>query len=286
MVLRKYLAQIMNQSKETGDKDASISTTVSNFLKTRKYSASKDLKMDVEPVCSVMEMVVEKAIESESGHDNILSFSSTSKDAMAYFQQLDEQFLALKTFIAGTNQAYKQELIGLKYPIFVNIYLELIEKGQEMKALLFYNQHLADFVAEHKEELQHLRGITGPEKLSTSDTAAHFRKSKFVYKLSHKVFTYLLQFLSGGNRSLLLHYIDKNIHLDVNNAKLSLAQMDFDGNCEVKEGKELPSKQKSVDHGKSTSILAELHESIKAVKDEPPDLPSIIFHKVSNCDQG
>lgn len=280
---RVNIVQNMNERKEINEKDVNLSSTVSNFLITRKYASSKDLSSGVLS-CSVMDLAVEKAIDSESGNNNILSFSSGSKDAATYFQQLEEHFLALKTFIAGTNQAYKQELTWLKYPIFVNIYLELVEKGQETKALKFYNQHVADFVTEHKEELQHFRGITCSEKLSPSDFAAHFRKSKFVCKLSHKVFTYLLQFLSSENRSPLLQYIDKNIHLDVNNAKLSLKQKDLESDHRNKETEEPAVRQTSLDSGQS--ISTDLIKLFRASRDEPPCLPSIILHKVSSCHQG
>ncbi|XP_028391086.1 TAF5-like RNA polymerase II p300/CBP-associated factor-associated factor 65 kDa subunit 5L [Dendronephthya gigantea] len=266
----------MSQNQEDTDiKDSSESAALSNFFKIRKYSGV-DLVQSTQD--SIMDVLVKQTIESESGQSNVLSFSTTTKDATVYFQQLEEQFIALKTFIAGTNSAYRQELIGMKYPIFVNIYLELVEKSQDKKSVPFYNQHVGDFLTDHKEELQHLRGITGPEKLSTSDIAANFRKSKYVHRLSHKVFIYLLQFLSGLNRSILLHFIDKNIHLEVNNVRTSLLESYTEdvGREKTKVG------VKKTD----LTVPTELLDAIKAMKDEPPNLPTVVLHNITNCTQG
>ncbi|CAB3982161.1 TAF5-like RNA polymerase II p300 CBP-associated factor-associated factor 65 kDa subunit 5L [Paramuricea clavata] len=271
----------MSENDDNQQKDnSSESTTLSNFLKVRKYSGEISDFVDSTPDCSVMDLLVKQAIESESGQNNVLAFSATTKDASAYFQQLEEQFIALKTFIAGTNPAYKQELIGLKFPLFVNIYLELVEKSQDKKSMLFYNQHVGDFLTEHKEELQHLRGITGPEKLSTSDIAANFRKSKFVYKLSHKVFINLLQFLSSQSRSILLHFIDKNIHLDINNVRTSLLETYTE---RIGGEKDKANDNKGSDN---CGVPAELMDAIKAMKDEPPNLPTVILHSVTNSQHG
>lgn len=270
--------QIMSQNHEDQDiKGCSESTALSNFFKIRKYTGvSPDL--DQSTPDTIMDVLVKQAIESESGQSSVLSFSGTSKDASVYFQQLEEQFIALKTFIAGTNPSYRQELIGMKYPVFVNIYLELVEKSHDKKSVPFYNQHVGDFLTDHKEELQHLRGITGPEKLSTSDIAANFRKSKYVHRLSHKVFIYLLQFLSGQNRSILLHFIDKNIHLEVNNVRASL----LEGYTEV-GGRE---KTKISVKKNDLTVPTELLDAIKAMRDEPPNLPTVILHSLTNFTQG
>ena len=270
----------MNQNSDNQKNDNSESTVLSNFLKARKYSGIISDLVSPMPEYSVMDVLVKQAIESESGQNNVLAFSATTKDATAYFQQLEEQFIALKTFIAGTNPSYKQELIGLKYPIFVNIYLELVEKSLDKKSLLFYNQHVGDFLSEHKDELQHLRGITGPEKLSTSDIAANFRKSKFVYKLSHKVFMHLVQFLSCQNGSILLHFIDNNIHLDVNNMQASLSKTYSE---RIKQETDKTRSNKGTDE---SSIPVELMDAIKAMKNEPPNLPTVILQSVTNCQQG
>ena len=267
----------MSENHDDQQKDNSESTTLLNFLKIRKYSGVISDLADVTPDISVMDVLVKQAIEAESGQNNVLAFSATTKDSSAYFHQLEEQFIALKTFIAGTNPAYKHELIGLKYPLFVNIYLELVEKSQDKKSMLFYNQHVGDFLTEHKEELQHLRGITGPEKLSTSDIAASFRKSKFVHKLSHKVFLNLLQFLSSQSRSILLHFIDKNIHLDVNNARTSLLET---------SGKISHEKDKASKELESSAVPTELMDAIKALKEEPPNVPTVMLHSIANCQQG
>ena len=267
----------MSENHDDQQKDNTESTTLLNFLKVRKYSGVISDLGDVTPKFSAMDVLVKQAIEAESGQNNVLAFSTTTKDASAYFQQLEEQFIALKTFIAGTNPAYKQELIGLKYPLFVNIYLELVGKSQDKKSMLFYNQHVGDFLTEHKEELQHLRGITGPEKLSTSDIAARFRKSKFVYKLSHKVFLNLLQFLSSQSRSILLHFTDKNIHLDVNNARTSLLETSE----RISREKDKASKEME-----SSALPTELMDAIKAMREEPPNVPTVMLHSVTNCQQG
>ena len=271
----------MSENHDNQQKDSSESTTLSNFLKARKYSGVISDFVDSKPDSSVMDVLVKQVIESESGKNNVLAFSATTKDAPVYFQQLEEQFIALKTFIAGTNPAYKQELINLKYPLFVNIYLELVEKSQDKKSILFYEQHVRDFLPEHLDELQHLRGITGPEKLSTSDIAANFRKSKFVYKLSYKVFINLLQFLSSKNKAILLHFIDKNIHLDVNNVRTSL--------LETYSEKVAGEKDKTNDNKgllDSSDLPTELMDAIKAMNDEPPNLPTVILQSITNCQQG
>lgn len=251
-------------------------TSLANFLKARKYGGIVTDLVD----CSVMDILVKQAIESESGQNNVLTFSAATKEISGYFKLLEEQFVALKTYIAGTSPAYKQELVGLKFPLFVNIYLELVQKTRDKRSMLFYNQHVGDFLTEHKEELQHLRGITGPEKLSTSDVAANFRKSKFVHKLSYKVFMNLLHFLSTQNRSILLHFIDKNIHLDINNVRTSLLEM------LTKRVSNETDKANNDRQLYNCDLPTELSDAMEALNKQPPNLPTVILHSVTNNAHG
>lgn len=263
----------MNEDSNV-DQDSIESKPSSNISKLRKFS--NPLKSASE--YTVMDALIQNVIEEESGVSNVIASSSISKDVETYLQQLEEQFVAFKSFVAGTNPtSYRQELVALKYPLFVNIYLELVLKLQEKKSMLFYSQHVGDFFNEHRDELQHLRGITVPEKLSTSDIAAKFRKSKFVYKLSHKAFIYLLQFLSTQSRIMLLRFFEKHIHLDVDNVRTSLWE-------NLKSGK-MKHVFETTQQSDYEDTPTELLRTIKAMKDEPPNAPHVILHHLENCHQ-
>lgn len=270
-------------------KNELITTTVSSFLKKRKYTETEGLK-EIVTEQKLEDMAFKNSVANESSLQNVLSFGINTTDPSVY----EEQYAKLKSFVTGSNQAYRIELSKLLFPLFVNIYLELISKNHLLLAQAYFTKYSTDFVTEHKEEIQHLQAITDSERLKSSDIASNFRRSKYMLKVSNKMFTYLLQFLKSGDHLLLLHLLNKCLNIDIAHTKPGLRQGNGELDMEeldsaaapayshrVKEGRQ----SKSTNEKESESLVA-LKENIRKVRNGPACMPSICFYSFLNSYQG
>lgn len=263
-----------------------ITTTVSSFLKKRKYTETEGLK-EIVSEQKLDDMAFKNSVGNESGLQNILSFGLNTYDPSIY----EEQYANLKSFVTGANQAYRIELSKLLFPLFVNIYLELVSKNHLLLAQAFFTKYSADFVSEHKEEIQHLQAITDSERLKSSDIASNFRRSKYVLKLSSKIFTYLLQYLKSGDHLLLLHLLNKTLNIDIAHTKPGQRQGNEEPDLEELDSTGPSHKVKESKHSKAASekeseSLLSLKESIGKVRSGPACMPSVCFYSFLNAYQG
>ena len=267
-------------------KSEQITTTVSSFLKKRKYTETEGLK-EIVSEQKLEDMAFKSSVGNERGLQNVLSFGVNTSDPSIY----EEQYANLKSFVTGANQAYRIELTKLLFPLFVNIYLELVSKNHLLLAQGFFTKYSTDFSADHKEEIQHLQAITDSERLKSSDISSNFRRSKYVLKLSNKIFTYLLQYLKSGDHLLLLHLLNKCFNIDIahtkpgqrhGNGDLDTEELDNSGPTHrVREGRHA----RAASEKESESLLA-LKESIGRVRSGPACMPSVCFYSFLNAYQG
>ena len=265
-----------------------VSSVITSFLKKRKYTESASTLKDFTAEQKMEDMAFKTTVCNESGILDVFSFATNSSDPAI----LDEQYTSLKSFITGTNQAYRQELSKILFPMFANIYLDLVAKGQTIPAQTLFTKHSGDFSIEYKEEIQHLQVITDLERLKSSDTACNYRRSKFVVKLSNKVFTYFLQYLRSGDHVLLLHLLNKHFSIEISHSKPGQKQ---NGNEAETEETELSSSTYRATRGakqaksiteKDNENLVTLRESIGHIRNGPACLPSVCFYSFLNSYQG
>ncbi|XP_068746868.1 TAF5-like RNA polymerase II p300/CBP-associated factor-associated factor 65 kDa subunit 5L [Montipora capricornis] len=265
-----------------------LSGVINSFLKKRKYTESAISVKDFATEQKMEEMAFKTTVCNESGIPNLFSFAINSSDLV----MVDEHYTGFKSFITGTNQPYRQELSKFLFPMFANIYLDLVAKGQTLSAQTFFAKHSGDFPVEHKEEIQHLQVITDLECLKSSDTASNFRRSKFVIKLSNKVFTYFLQYLRSGDHVLLLHLLNKHFSIEISHNKPGKRpngdEMDTEEAEHSGSGHRATKGAKQVKPAaeKTNENLVTLRESIGQVRSGPACLPSVCFYSFLNAHQG
>lgn len=265
-----------------------VSDVITSFLKQRKYTDSESSVKDFPVEQKMEDMVFKNTVSNESGVPDVFSFAINNSDPA----MLDEQFSNLKSFITGTNQAYRLELSKFLFPLFANIYLDLVVKGQGIAAQSLFVKHSGDFSIEHKEEIQHLQAITEVERLKSSDTASNFRRSKFVVKLSNKVFTYFLQYLRSGDHVLLLHLLNKHFSIEISHSKPGQKQNSDEVETDETEASTVSyratrgAKQAKSSTEKENENLVALRESIGHIRNGPACLPSVCFYSFLNAYQG
>lgn len=266
-----------------------LSSIVMSFLKKRKFRDGEDSSGKFQAHGTkhkVEDAALKTSVKSECGIPNVLSFSVNHLDANSY----DEQYGSLKSFITGANPAYRQELVKLLFPVFANSYLDLIAKGFLNNAQNFFSKYSSDLMADFKDDIQNLQSITDSERLKSSDTAANFRRSKYLIKLSHKVFTYLMQYLRSSEHLLLLQLINRNFAIEISQSKPG-QKIGCNGDEEEKDTGINQKVHKDNKHSKTVvekddASLKSLKESIDKIRNGPACLPSICFYTFQNTYQG
>lgn len=275
-------------SHENKQMHEQVSSVINSFLKKRKYTESVISLKDFASEQRVEDMAFKTTVCNESGFPNVFSFAINGSDPA----MLDEQYSSLKSFITGTNQAYRGELSKFQFPMFANIYLDLVAKGQTLASQTFFTKHSGEFSMEYKEEIQRLQVVNDLECLKSSDTASKFRRSKYVVKLSNKVFTYFLQYLRSGDHVLLLHLLNKHFSIEISYSKPG--QKENGDEIETDYAEHSTSCHRAVKgahHGKSSTEktnenLVTLRESIGRIRNGPACPPSICFYSFLNAFQG
>lgn len=273
---------------EKNQMNEQVSNVITSFLKQRKYTESESSMKDFSVEHKMEDLACKKTVCNESGIPNVFSFAINSSDPV----MVNEQFSSLKSFITGTNPAYRVELSKFLFPMFANIYLDLVAKGQSIPAQELFTKHSGDFPIEHKEEIQHLQAITDLERLKSSDTASNFRRSKYVVKLSNKVFTYFVQFLRSGDHVLLLHLLNKHFSIEISHSKPGQKQTSDEMETDETEAPVSSyratrgGKQAKSSSEKENESLVALKESIGHIRNGPACLPPVCFHSFVNAYQG
>ncbi|EDO43158.1 predicted protein, partial [Nematostella vectensis] len=270
-------------------KSDTVPALLMNFLKKRKYADSEiaQTKEHASTQQKLEDVALRTAVNNECGIPNILSLSVNHLDSSTF----DEQFGNLKSFILDVNPAYRSELAKLLFPMFAVCYLELIAKGHLISAQNFFSKYSGDLALEHKEDIQHLQAITDSERLKSSDIAANFRRSKYVLRLSSKVFTYFMQYLRSSDRVLLLQLLSRNFSIEISNRKPGqstngdIGEEEVDDNTShVKSAKDV--KQTKISAQKEDASLLALKNSIARIRGGPACLPSVCLYTFNNAYQG
>ena len=145
--------------------------------------------------------------------DKMKQVLTTYKSAQHQERALS-QFGALCQFVEKSLEMYRGELSLVIYPLFVQIYLELILGNQPKLAREFFEKYKGQQEG-REDDLNELTTITTKEALQLNSTFSHFRSNKYVIRMCKDSFNCLLSHLQDNSHVLLLNLINLHLYVDV-----------------------------------------------------------------------
>lgn len=138
---------------------------------------------------------------------------SAQKEKDFYF----DIYESLVKFVETAKETARGELAQVQYPIFLNFYLDMINKELSKLALEFFEKFSPIQSSDHMNDLKQLQFINTKEQLSRSDIKETFRHSsnKYNVKLSEESFRLLKDFVKMKNSKPLVDIIKENIMLEI-----------------------------------------------------------------------
>lgn len=138
----------------------------------------------------------------------------TSYKSAQHQERALSQFGALCQFVEKSLEMYRGELSLVIYPLFVQIYLELIVGNQPKLAREFYEKYKEQQEG-RMEDLNELVTITTKEALQLNQNFFQFRSNKYVVRMCKDSFNCLLSHLQDNSHVLLLNLINLHLFVDV-----------------------------------------------------------------------
>lgn len=127
-------------------------------------------------------------------------------------------YQALSEWTDNSLDLYQPELRRVLFPVFVHLYLDLIEKQQTTKGKQFFEEFGPEHKLLHEHDLQKLAEISLPVHVTESDLAKRFKENKHSINLSRTTFDMLLFFLNelGDNGgSLVTQILNQHFRISV-----------------------------------------------------------------------
>lgn len=120
-------------------------------------------------------------------------------------------------FIDSALDIYRHELSMLIYPVFVQMYLDLVLKEYEKDAIEFmekYSQYQENY---YLEDIHKLAIITKKDQLKCDELIDNFRSSQnqFTIRLSRDSYYYLKRFLNEADNSIVNSIVQEHICIDI-----------------------------------------------------------------------
>lgn len=130
-----------------------------------------------------------------------------------------QSYQKLCHFIDSALDVYKHELSMLFYPVFVQMYLDLINNEHEKEAIEFmekYSQYQEDY---YLDDIRKLAIVTKKEQMKGNEFVEMFRSSssqtQFTIRLSRDSFFFLKRFLNEADNSIVNNIIQEHIVIDM-----------------------------------------------------------------------
>ncbi|GBB91355.1 hypothetical protein RclHR1_01860009 [Rhizophagus clarus] len=130
-----------------------------------------------------------------------------------------QSYSALRTWIEGSLDKFKDELQRILWPIFVHSYLELVSKGFSEHATDFFETFQVDHKM-HSKELNTLRVIKYQQHVQENEFAKTFRSKKYPIQMSSISYDIFFDFLqdnppNGSNNSFLFRLVNQSLNIEV-----------------------------------------------------------------------
>lgn len=136
---------------------------------------------------------------------------STQKEKDFYF----DIYESLVKFVETSKESNKNELAQVQYPIFLNFYLDMINKELSKLAVEFFEKYSSIQSSHHLSDLKQLQLINSKEQLNRSNLKETFSSNKYNVKLSEESFRLLKDFVKMKNSKPLVDIIKENIMLEI-----------------------------------------------------------------------
>lgn len=101
----------------------------------------------------------------------------------------------LTDWVDSSLDMYQPELSRFLFPLFVLMFLELVDLGEPEKAQQFFQQFEATNAVLHPQDLQALQGIRLPQHSEENEVAQRFLTQRYAVRISPTTFDLLLFFL-------------------------------------------------------------------------------------------
>lgn len=263
-----------------------VLNTLGKYLKRRQYTDGELYKKSELQLHQTLEdMSVNGALQIAGSSTNVISFSSISGDATA----IDQQFSRLKTFISEASEPFKSELTHLLFPMFVQLYLELISNGQKAAAQKFHSRHTSLFLEseDYTSVVESLSRILTLSDIDEQPEIKKFRENKYLVKLTDDCYEYLSRFLKNMDHTTLLQLLNLCIDIEVQLGDQPTKKLNFDYSFNPSTGqspkKEIEGQNEKIENLKALTALKEV---IRKVRTDTPSLPSVCLYTLTSAAHG
>jgi len=260
-------------TKRSARASEQITSVMNKYISRRRLDTKRARSV------SVAEMASMSMLASATSTANLVTFSTTNID----HSMAESQYTGFKFWISESEDHFKPELAQLLYPLFTHLYISLLVNCSATSpppspAIRFHKRHLATFMGnpEFKQFIQQLAEVSSPEELDQSPTIASFRGAKYSVTLTERTYKYLVRYLETSESGLLLQILNQEVEITIGDP------LGAGSRQELRAG--------MVEETETQGDLVEeemerLQETIRAVRDGPPSLPSIALYRVQ-CEEG
>jgi hypothetical protein len=137
-----------------------------------------------------------------------------AEDAKAY----TDQFLSLQQWVEQSLNMYKAELTAVLFPVFVHVFLALMQDAEE-QAQPFFTKHNDTFRPHYGPELEKLTVVREQRQLSTLRVVKDYLQNKMTVWICRHTFDLLAAHITQHKLALVLYILYQYVDLQV-----------FDGN--------------------------------------------------------
>ena len=128
-------------------------------------------------------------------------------------------YAELRHFVATSFEAYRTELWSVCWPIFVHLYVELIEKNQPAAATQLLNEYRVDHELLRSADLRNLARLRHPDDLARSDFVREIWQFKFTVRISSYAVVLLTAFLHRRSLLILVCILNQRVNFLVEDCR-------------------------------------------------------------------
>ncbi|XP_055911957.1 transcription initiation factor TFIID subunit 5 [Eupeodes corollae] len=123
-------------------------------------------------------------------------------------------FNDLRNFVEESLDIYKHELSLVLYPILVQIYLKLVQTGNEIQARKFVEKYGPGLDDYYQEDLQNILLITKPSQMENNDLVTAMEQDKFIIRMSRDSHSLFKRHIQDRKLEILSQIVSKYLLID------------------------------------------------------------------------
>lgn len=140
----------------------------------------------------------EAMLRLESSRSTVPSLATrglTAAVPLAGADSYAKTYALLQEWFESSLDMYQPELSRFMYPLFVHMFIELINLGEPLMACEFFDKFCESHELLHSQDLQAIKGIRLPQHVSENSVAQRFVTRRCRVQISPTAFDLLLHFL-------------------------------------------------------------------------------------------